>query len=423
MQRPTEDTAPSVDSQEGILPPTLWGDAAPAERAEGGPAGEGAASDAGTFSVTRPAQNTLPQEEGETEPRVLLAGIDTLDIGLYVEFSRNWKRIVAKLARLKQKARANGGEFIPRTMCFVLPSGKPNYPFLIQSPHYQLYLSCKSRPDGETPNAYLSLRAASLWHLGVEAALQAALTDLATLTDGSVVEARMSRCDLAVDVRIPGGLADGFIREHVVSKSESWRIQGKGKQFQTLYWGAAESPIQLRIYHKSLEVVVHDKLWFYDLWGGAHGEQVWRFEYQLRRSYLKDVQINSLADLVTRQAAIWTYLTTEWFSLRLLDDPHPTRRTVHPLWGIIQQAASRFGETSGKLQRSHRRPSPDPAAVLKQIESLTVGYGARCGVHDRQEVLEALWQELAARDEGTNFAERCQRKANQLGIDFQEIRG
>jgi len=353
----------------------------------------------------------------------LLAGIDTLDIGLYVEFSRNWKRIVAKLAQFKQQARISGGKLLGEGRFQVLPGGKPNYPFLIQSAHYQLYLSRKARPADNTPNAYLSLRAASLWHLGVEATLDLALSDLASLTEGSVREARMSRCDLAVDVRIPGGLTDGFIRQHVVSKSETWRIQGVGNQFQTLYWGAADSPIQLRIYNKSLEIVVHDKLWFFDLWGGAHAGQVWRFEFQLRRPLLKDAEVNSLADLVTRQAAIWTYLTTEWFSLRLLDDPHPTRRTVHPLWEIIQQAANRFGESSGNLQRSRRRTSSDPAPLLKQFESLTVGYGARCGVHDRQEVMEALWQELESRDDGTNFAERCQRKANQLGIDLKEIQG
>jgi len=48
----------------------------------------------------------------------------------------------------------------------VLPGGKPNYPFLVQYPGFQLYLSRKQRPEEPTPNVYVSVNAQTLWHLG-----------------------------------------------------------------------------------------------------------------------------------------------------------------------------------------------------------------------------------------------------------------
>jgi hypothetical protein len=47
---------------------------------------------------------------GDKGTRVLLSGVDTLDVNLYVEFAEDWPRIVAKLGELKRKASRNGGQ-------------------------------------------------------------------------------------------------------------------------------------------------------------------------------------------------------------------------------------------------------------------------------------------------------------------------
>ncbi len=81
------------------------------------------------LSVTRPAQISVDYWEPRIqECRVLLAGTDSLDFGMFVEFDARWSRIVAKLAQLKRAARGTTGRVVGGGRCLVLPGGKPNYP-------------------------------------------------------------------------------------------------------------------------------------------------------------------------------------------------------------------------------------------------------------------------------------------------------
>ena len=154
-----------------VAPEGAGGGPALAQAQTTGDAGSGA------LSVTRPAQISI----NCGEVRVLLAGIDTLDFGMYVEFDGSWPKIVRKLAQLKAQARGTTGCVIGGGRCAVLPSGKPNYPFHLQYPGFHLYLSRKSRPDGETPNVFVSLKSELLWHRGERAAIELVQQELADL--------------------------------------------------------------------------------------------------------------------------------------------------------------------------------------------------------------------------------------------------
>lgn len=279
----------------------------------------------GTLSVTRP-QQISPEISHPlvSECRSLLAGIDTLDFGMYVEFGTSWQKIVAKLRQLKAKARGTPGIVIG-DRCLVLPGGKPNYQFHLQYPGFQLYLSRKSSPDGETPNVFVALNSETLWHCGERESIELVQRELRDVAPGTVQQCRMSRCDLAADLLIPGGISDRFIREHLVSYANEGRILTKNDAMQTQYIGGTSSDISLRIYNKSTEIRCNDKLWFLTLWDVPETAEVWRFEFQIRRPALKAFQNNSLDDLLQKRAGLWQYLTTDRLSLRLNDNENSTR--------------------------------------------------------------------------------------------------
>jgi hypothetical protein len=386
------------------------------------PAGGPSPLTSGTWSVTRPAQQTIPEvkDHGETSPsapRVLLAGTDTLDVGLYVEFDRTWPKLVARLAQFKRQARQTGGVLLGDARCLMLAGGKPNYPFLLHYPGFQLYLSRKDRPDGQTPNVYVSINAATLWHGGERDALALVQRELQDVALGTIHEVRISRADLSVDMLIPGGLDEAVIRRHGVGCPQAFRIIGSQDRLETYYRGSPDSPIQMRLYDKSLEIALHDKMWFLPLWGLTTNQDVWRVEFQLRRPCLHDLKINSADDWLAKRSTLWHYLTSSWFRLVLDDDAHVSRRTVHPLWRLVNDAASLFGDAATSCTRRQRRPSGDTSRLMKQFASLVVGYGARRRLGEMDEVLSLLQQELRECLDPATYRASYHRKSIMLGLD------
>lgn len=415
------DVSASDQQQAAIAEDWAWtceDTTSPAAAAGGaGTEGPAAAANGGTFSVTRPANNSEVEAE---VPRLLLAGLDTLDFGVFVEFDARWPKIMAKLAKLKRAARTTGSTVIAGGRCAVLAGGKPNYPYLVQFPGFQLYLSRKELPEGQTPNVYVSLNSQTLWHLGEREAVALALTELEALAPGQVQECRMSRCDLAADLLIPGGLSFEFVKAHAVGQSQRFQSYIDGDKLETLYNGSSSAPVQLRLYDKSLEISLKDKAWFLPLWGLASNGNVWRFEFQLRREFLKSCGIDSLDDLLARRAAVWSYLTGVWFSLRLQDNENATRRRLHPLWEVVQSASERLGSQSEPVTRARRSPSLETVHIEQQAKRNLIGFAARRKCTDFATAARELIDSLRKQMTDGEFETACQRKAIQVGIDLRE---
>ncbi|MGD0283592.1 MAG: hypothetical protein ABSB95_14670, partial [Dissulfurispiraceae bacterium] len=94
------------------------------------------------------------------------------------------------------------------------------------------------------------------------------------------------------------------------------------------------------------------KAWFHELWIKAGWDgitPVWRIEFQLRRDFLKEFQINSFNDLQGTLPDMWRYLTEEWFTLRqkVSEDTNKTRWPLLPFWQIVQGMTENFGTVAG----------------------------------------------------------------------------
>lgn len=366
------------------------------------------------LSVTRHASN----------PRVnefyyLLHGIDSLDLGLYILWGSDWKRRLRSLDKKKQEAGKKGVLLVGPPSgrnCIFKPGGKgANYRFHLQFEEYNLFIGKAARP-GSSPNVYLSISAKTLWLNGIETALSWIAEDLKAIGKGSIQFVQASRVDLCADFWIPGGFSYEFLLSHKATHNDKGKLFLDRDKLETYYAGNPNSPVQLRIYNKGLEVKQGGtKLWFLDLWQRESTVDVWRIEYQIRRPALKKFGINSLDDLKEKQAGLWIYLTSKWFSLRLPDNEKTERKTIHPLWRVVQKC---FGEIApGKeIKRDYKNVgAASQEWHLSHIDGCLSSFAARLGLTNREDAICELQKQLSRRNNAKDFETAAIKKAIQIG--------
>lgn len=385
-----------------------------AEPKAGPPPGEPGQSTSEVVPVTHLATTPLVDNF-----QVLLCGVDSLDLGLYVVWKSDWKRRLHFLDQKKQLAREKGGLLIglpSGRSCIFKPGGKgESYRFHLQFEAYNLFIGKAARP-GSSPNVYLSISAKTLWLNGIETALSWIAEDLKAIGGGSVQFVKVSRVDLCADFFIPGGLSYEFLLSHKVTHNDKAKLFLDKNELQTFYAADASSPIQLRLYQKGIEVLnAGTKLWFMELWGRESTEDIYRIEYQLRRPALKEFGVNSLYDLKEKQAGIWSYLTGKWFSIRLPDNEKAERRTVHPFWCAVQSCAERFGPDNEVQRVQGPTGSASPEWHLSHIDGCLSSFAALLGITTRNDALQELKNRLARRNNATDFETACIKKAIQRG--------
>jgi hypothetical protein len=290
---------------------------------DGPPEGRAAADAAGSManSVTRHAFFSGPENWKQ-----LACAVDTLDVSLHIDWGPAWPRLFEELEKSKDLAAGTKGILWGDESWLIHAGGKPPmYRFHLQRPRFSLFIG-KSQTGERTSNGFASLGAELLWHEGVTGAVNT-LTSAIVELGGRVRQIRPSRCDLCTDFEIADGLSLEFLRAHRVPAHSRIRLEEDGPQLQTVYVGGRKSSIQLRIYNKSEELSCKPgKEWLWTIWGIDPSPNVWRVEFQLRRTVLKQLGINSIAELTESLAGTWRYLTGKWVSFRLPDNANATRR-------------------------------------------------------------------------------------------------
>lgn len=352
---------------------------------------------------------------GPGEKTPLLCGVDTLDLGIQSHWpDAVWGVLSERLAQGKLAARNTDGiRFSEESL--ILPSGSQGYLYHLKYTDLDLYIANRQFPHAETPNVYASPSSCLIWERGVMAAAGFVVQKVEEL-GGIVQSIKPSRVDLCADFEVPGGLDLGMLLTLRVPVDLEHRTHGKGTELQSFYHGNGQTPILVRIYSKSVEVLKkQEKLWFFDLWNVTQQTEVWRFEFQIRREVLKQFGIETVEDLLSKQAGIWTYLTTKTFSLRLLDNPNTSRRTIHPLWKAVQKCSSRFGEVRD-VSRVRFHQLPDPEWYVRHIAGCLTGYAVRQGIGSLERALELLSSDLRELFQSKDFYEEVCRKSIAEGI-------
>lgn len=375
--------------------------AGPAEAAEPSrPAGEATRPDAGPgprdaaggrgSSVTPPA----PFSEAGTG-ECLAWGVDSLDVGLSVTWGRFWPQLAVLFDQAKNDAAGTAGKPSKDGRCLMLPSGKNPFRWHLQYPGFHLFLGKADRPHGETPNALASINSETLWRYGVEQAVALVAAEVEWY-GGTLEGVKPSRCDLAADFHVPGGLSLDYLLARRCPKHLKSKQYLNGDRLESFYQGADGAPLLCRIYDKGAEVLVEGvKLWFREVWKGREIREIWRVEFQVRREVLKELGIDTVPDLLAKQAAFWTYLTRDWFTLREPDNKNPSRRTVSPFWRAVQ--ASVGAAAARGLVRGGPDDHPaDASWYVSHTAGCLTGYAARKALDAADAAADALAADIKA---------------------------
>lgn len=348
----------------------------------------------------------------------LLAGVDTLDLGLYIRWDNQWEFHVARMETWKARAIGTSGVLIddgvfPIGHAVILPGGKPPmFRYHLQLPEFHAFLSA-SDTYRTGPNVYVSLTAETLWRLGVTQAVSLVWGLMEDL-GGTVDAIQPSRVDLCADFSIPGGLSLGFLRRHRVSRSRATRHFETADRLETYYVGSGQSPITARLYDKGLEIQKSRKAWFLPLWRREQGVDVWRVEFQFRRRALKAFKINTMEALLEKMAGLWHVVTTRWLGFRLHDATNLTRRSVHPWWATVAACAQRFGEPV-EVDRFEALPSDSAEWHEKHIAGCLSSFAAITNRGSFRTALDSLAQRLTDQVDPDEFRDRIALKSIKLG--------
>lgn len=353
---------------------------------------------------------------------VLTCGIDSLDVGFYVEWNRDW--VTQRDQFDKRKASAQGSEGILieesgiRPHIFYAGGKAPNYRYHFKFPEYDCFIAIAQKAVN-SPNVYASFTSESLhWELSESELIELLKKDIESF-GGIVMFHKISRCDLYADFKIPGGLNLDFLRSHKVGKAKKTSHHMNGEDLETFYFGNKGAKLMMRIYDKGEKIKGDgtEERWLL-IWFIDDPQDVWRIEAQIRRLILKQFHINTINDLHKKKADLWKYVTGDWLSLRYLDNENESRRTVHEFWQLVQECTKLFGSTTGAKRECEKIRARKIEWHISRIADHCVSCSAILKNYDPESILQKVSSKVLIRLYYEIFIEKVKKKSIELGIPF-----
>ncbi|HQF11890.1 MAG TPA: hypothetical protein PKV22_06455 [Paludibacteraceae bacterium] len=207
------------------------------------------------------------------------------------------------------------------------------------------------------------------------------------------------------------------MKGYMVGKADKTSHFMDGDKLETFYCGSKSSPIELRLYNKSLEIKKDgsEERWLL-VWFTDDPENVWRIEFQIRRSVLNQNRINFISDLNSKKADLWKYMTGEWFSLRNLDNKNQSRRTIHPFWEKVQECVQYFGIEQGTKRQYKKKKATFIKWHIQRITNLLISCAAILKDFDPESCLMKVNSRILQSVSKEDFKEKARKKSLDLGI-------
>jgi hypothetical protein len=275
--------------------------------------------------------------------RVLACGIDSLVLAIDVRWLT--EATFTKLAELKAAAVGAEGD-CPGVLRVsdgtspwvftVSPYGRDGYEWILSSGEMSMRIGYWAEPKSR-PSVMVELRSETLWTHGPAAAVARVLALLQS-AGAEIVEVKVSRVDLCVDVLVPENIWSLQLLNQFVTHAHLEAPYLDRRKLTGFSIGHGK--ISARLYDKPQEIRSSShKDWMYGIWGIERvpvGHRVIRVEYQLRREIIKELGFSSFEELQAGLAQVWAYCTQQW--LRVADDreKHHTQQTTPAWWTIVQ---------------------------------------------------------------------------------------
>ena len=289
------------------------------------------------------SESTLPESVDRA------GAVDYLEFSCVAEFG-NWLgvREHLELARAAAEAEKQSVTWsVGGVECRVRARGAG------QGSSYRRYLlsvggvtiSIKDTSEADTLNVFVLFSGEALTELGLAGCLDE-LDRVFREWRLTVGRSCVSRVDLCVDLVNSVCMADvyaEFFAKRCVGVARKYNVHGDWHDdaVETLTVGARGGDCQLRIYDKIKESA-GDKRKIERLlrrvWGGSVPSSSVRFEYQVRRQKLLELNVSSLPDLLGSLGRVAEYLTRKWFRFTGsdVDRNNQTRSKAGGFWSDVR---------------------------------------------------------------------------------------
>jgi len=353
--------------------------------------------------------------------KLLLHGIDTLQCAYYCSPVRPNGIDFRQLAEMKEGIRQTKSKhplpvILGNTEFLLQPYGTASgYPLVIENGDFKIEMG-----EFNKPNFFVTFRSQALWQESAFLLHEKFRQWISSIGYASYWRESLSRVDFSFDYNLP--FLD-FDENSFVSYSSKDSQNRQDRRVQTFTLGKGD--IVLRVYDKVAEIKQQsDKVWFYLLW--EQDENVWRIEWQVRKSLLKQFGIVTFDDLKNKQGDLLHYLASEHYTLRMPnDDSNPSRWPLHPLWIDLQQRIEELNQLgiariNGKqavMEERLARMSISIYGYLKRIAAIECIQGNH-GMIDVEEVLNDLGEYIRYIHEPLAWGIDVERKIKemQLGV-------
>jgi hypothetical protein len=270
----------------------------------------------------------LNNQIGDTPPKLLLRGLDSLYVGNYVRFDEgrfDWSELLARKELLRENRRELEEIQLGSKSWGLMPYGKNPYAIVLVSKTMEVRLGRRI-----IPNCYVQFYSEGLWTRGLPA-LTAEFLEWVNSLGGKILRPEsVSRADWAFDYCLS---EIDFTDRDFVTRADKTATWSQHQQLQTVQLGKGH--IVVRVYDKIAEIKQQSsKHFFFDLWGQK--DNVWRTEFQVRRERLKSAGINTINDIGDLQGDLLHTLANDHTRLcRPGPDQNRARWPLHPLWEAV----------------------------------------------------------------------------------------
>ncbi|MGJ8668957.1 MAG: hypothetical protein ACSHXK_05655 [Oceanococcus sp.] len=383
--------------------------------------------------IGAPPCNTAPSKDNGIDLpviEVLHQGIDSLYLSFPGTLDEYKELLLSTL-----KANAKEFDALTSSLCVykhqsltfaVKDRGVGMFAFVLFNENYNIRLSSsrsKQLPLASVQISSKYLLEESLTDIADE--LVSLFNSLGDLEDDPVV----SRVDICVDFvaldnlfalprRAWVGRARNFHQHWTQERCTGWSI-------------GLKAPLSARLYDKTTEIELTNKLYMHDLWlkAGWTGElPVYRLEFQFKRQVLQDLSVRFASDLLSSTGPLWRY-AMDWLRLCVPTDSDTKRSRwpSHPAW----EALSKVEWFEDELDVAHRlRPthSQNQEWAVRNFRASIVNYMAHKRLEDPYKAVDELFEQiLVSCEKEAKFGEkttlsvledRARKKASHWGKPF-----
>jgi len=292
----------------------------------------------------------------------------------------------------------------------IIPNGNKQHAYILHNDLFQIAFSqYRAKTEGFFPISVI-IKSEALWTYSPQNCWQMVL-DFIRNHVGEIKTNKVSRVDLCCHTDKISIGSDEEIKEYQ-GKFHKDNIIRNNRSFETVSFGARGRKVFARIYNKTAEIMKSNKLWFIDIWNqfNLNPSRVWNIEFEVKRDFFKDHEIETVEQAFECLGTIWRYCTEEWLVKKDLIYSEISRCPINNDWIELQNSFNEYGDK--QYITRYKQLTTSAEKQLPPLLGYLTTYGALIGKDNIQDVFTEAEKKSFRyyANKGTSFSKEVQKK-------------